>query len=76
MKRFFVKKHAHSVPLLIIKQNADNSNVKEYKSIEEAIADLENDPSVLLHKIEKLKSSVKKLKDKTLIKIKNGELIK
>ena len=73
---FFTKKHSKSAPLLIIKKDADDSNVKEYKSIEEAIADLENDPNVPAEKIEKLKSSLKNLKYKSSIKIKNGEIIK
>lgn len=79
---FFTKKNSVSVPLLIIKKDTDLSrlrddvNVKEYKSIEEAIADLENDPNVPTYKIEKLRSSLKNLKNKTSIKIKNGEIIK
>ena len=79
---FFTKKHSMSVPLLIIKKDADLSrtrddlNVKEYKSIEEAIADLENDPNVPADKIKKLKSSLKNLKNKTSIKIRNGEIVK
>lgn len=64
-----------SIPLLIIKKNADDANVKEYTSIEEAIADLENDPNVPSDKIEKLRSSLNKLKNKTSIKIRNGEII-
>jgi len=63
------------MPLLIIKKGADDVNVKEYKSIEEAIADLEIDPNVPSDKIEKLRSSLKNLKNKTSIKIKNGEII-
>jgi len=79
---FLTKKHSVSAPLLIIKKDADLSrtrddlNVKEYKSIEEAITDLENDPNVPADKIEKLKSSLKNLKYKTSIKIRNGEIIK
>jgi hypothetical protein len=65
-----------SSPLLIIKKNTDDANVKEYHSIEEAIADLENDPNVPLDKIEKLKSLLNQLKNKTSIKISNGEIIK
>ena len=74
--RLFTKKLSKSAPLLIIKKNADDANVKEYKSIEEAITDLENDPNVPAYKIEKLRSSFKSLKDKTSIKIRNGEIIK
>jgi hypothetical protein len=80
--KFFTEKHsclptgkAGSAPLLIIKKETDNANVKEYKSIEDAIADLENDPNVSADKIEKLRLSVKNLKNKTSIKIKNGEII-
>ena len=71
----FSKKPTLSAPLLIIKKDADDTNIKEYNSIEEAIADLENDPNVPSDKIEKLKSSLKQLKNKTSIKIRNGEII-
>lgn len=72
------KMHAdktESTPLLIIKKNVDDTKVKEYDSIEEAIADLENDPNVPSDKIEKLRSSLNNLKNKTSIKIRNGEII-
>jgi len=72
----FSKKPTKSAPLLIIKKDADDANVKEYESIEEAIADLENDPNVSADKIERLRSSLKKLKNKTSIKIRNGEIVK
>lgn len=65
-----------NVPLLIIKKKAHEADTKEYNSIEEAIADLENDPNVPLDKIAKLKSSLKNLKNKTSIKVRNGEIIK
>jgi polyhydroxyalkanoate synthesis regulator phasin len=76
LKNLFTKKQSVSAPLLIIKKTADDANVKEYNSIEEAITDIEKDPNVPTEKIEKLKSSVRKLKDKTCIKIRNGEIIK
>lgn len=76
LKHLFTRKQSVSTPLLIIKKGADNANVKEYNSIEEAIADIENDPNVPAEKIEKLKSSIRMLKDKTSIKIRNGEIIK
>ena len=72
---FFSQKRAKASPLLIIKQDSTDANVKEYKSIEEAIADLENDPNVPSEKIEKLKASLKKLKNKTSITIRNGEIL-
>jgi len=71
----FKNKPSGSAPLLIIKKSTEDNNIKEYQSIEEAIADLENDPNVPSDKIEKLKSSLKQLKNKTSIKIRNGEII-
>ncbi len=75
LKRFFVKKRAAAAPVLIIKKDTDEKKVKEFDSIEEAIADLENDPNVSSEKIERLKTSIKQLKNKTTIKIMNGEII-
>jgi len=71
----FKKGHSTSAPVLIIKKDTNDSNIKEFNSIEEAISDLENDPNVSAIKIEKLKLSLKNLKNKTSIKIKNGEII-
>jgi len=74
-------KNYKPTPLLIIKKETSFSNskydadVKEYSTIDEAIADLENDPNVPKEKIEKLKSSLKLLKNKTSITIRNGEII-
>lgn len=76
LKNFFLKENSGNVPLLIIKKKTGEADTKEYSSIEEAIADLENDPNVPAEKIEKLKSSFKNLKNKTSIKIRNGEIIK
>jgi len=72
----FTGKPAKAAPLLIIKKETDNSDIKEYQSMEEAIADLENDPNVPSDKIVKLKSSLKNLKNKTSITIRNGGIIK
>ncbi|MDP3462254.1 MAG: hypothetical protein Q8S18_05625 [Bacteroidales bacterium] len=72
---FFRKKTTDLSPLFIIKKNTDDGLVKEYRSIEEAIAELENDPNISVEKIEKLRVSVKNLKDKRIIKIKNGEIV-
>jgi len=69
------KKHPAAAPLLIIKKEASDTNTKEYKSIEEAITDLESDPNVPFEKIEKLRTTLNKLKNKTSIKIRNGEII-
>ncbi len=73
---FFTKKNIKPSPLLIIKQDMNDTNVKEFKSIDEAIADLESDLNVSKEKIEKLKSSLLKLKNNSIIKIRNGEIIK
>lgn len=64
------------MPLLIIKKDVGDVNVKEYQYIDDAIADLGKDPNVPAIKIENLKSSLKLLKNKTSIKIRNGEIIK
>lgn len=74
--RYFLKKNSKSSPLLIIKKGADNNNIKEYNSIEEAIRDLEKDPNISREKIDKLKSSIEKLKNKSSIKIRDGEIVK
>lgn len=74
--RYFRKRKVESSPLVIIKKVADEFNIKEYNSIEEAIRDLENDPNISREKINKLKESLKNLKDKSLIKIRDGELLK
>lgn len=73
--RLSFQKNRDAAPLLIIKKEASDTNIKEYKSIEEAITDLESDPNVSKEKIEKLKSSLKSLKNKTSITIRNGEII-
>jgi hypothetical protein len=74
--RLLTKKLSKPAPLLIIKKEVEDSNIKEYLSIEEAISDLENDPNVSAEKIKKLRSTLKNLKNKTSIKIRNGEIIK
>ena len=73
---FIIKNRSGVTPILIIKKDTEDINVKEYKSIEEAIIDLENDPNVPFDKIEKLRSSLENLKNRSSIKIRNGELIK
>jgi hypothetical protein len=79
MKQFmglFKKKQSPSVPLFIIKKDADDGGVKEYKSMEEAIADLERDPNVSQDKIATIRASLRSLKNKTTIRIKNGQILK
>jgi len=71
----FNRKRVKNAPLLIIKKGADDDRDIEYESIDDAISDLENDPNVPVDKIENLKSSLKQLKNKTSITIRNGEII-
>ena len=71
----FRRRKNRIAPLLIIRKDAGEALVKEYKSLEDAIADLETDPNVSLEKIEKLKISLKQFKNKTSITIRNGEII-
>lgn len=75
INKYFFKKN-NSLPLLIIKKDNNDEIIKEYKSIEDAIADIESDPNVSAEKIEILKASLIKLKNRTTIKIKDGEIIK
>lgn len=76
LKSLFGQNTKASAPLLIIKKETGDSDVREYSSIEDAIADLEKDPNVPAEKIEKLKTSLQKLKNNSTIKILNGEIIK
>jgi len=73
--KLFAKKETKPAPLLIIKKETIDADVKDYKSFEEVIADLEADPHVPTDKIEKLKRSLNQLKSKTSITIRNGEII-
>ena len=81
--KFFTKNQSNHTlnktglaPFLMITKEPDDTNVKQYQAVYDAIADLENDPHVPADKIEKLKLSLKNLKNKTSIKIQNGEIIK
>lgn len=74
-KQKFFPGETNTVPLLIIKKEKANENIKEYNSIESAIADLENDANVSKEKLEKLKTSFNNLKFKSSIKIKESEII-
>lgn len=72
--RFFKKKPKTSAPLIVIRKDSEDT-IKEYNSIEDAIKDLEKDPNISVEKIEKLRSSLKQLKNKTSIKIKDGDIV-
>jgi len=69
------RKKETKAPLLIIKKEPEDSTMKEYISIEEAINDLEKDPNVPSDLLAKLKKSYKNLKNKSSIIIKDGEII-
>jgi hypothetical protein len=75
LRSLFAKKTPKSAPLLIIRKDTDDADIRKYQSIEEAITDLENDPNVPSDKIEKLKSSLHQLKNKSSITIRNGEIM-
>ncbi len=69
----FGKKDTPSkAPFVIINKDQE---VIEYDSIEDAIAELEKDTEIPSYKIEKIRASFEKLKNKGKIKIKNGEII-
>lgn len=72
----FKRKLSPSIPLFIIKKDADDAGVKEYTSMEEAISDLERDPNVSQDKIATIRASLKSLKNKNTIRIKNGQILK
>jgi septal ring factor EnvC (AmiA/AmiB activator) len=71
----FTRKISKPIPLLIIKKGVDDVSIKECTTIEKAIADLERGINVSREEIERLRSSLKNLKNKTSIKLKNGEII-
>lgn len=73
--KIFSRKRVKPVPLLIIRKDSDDTNIKEYESIEAAIADLEKDANVSSDKINRLRTLLKNLKNKTTIRIRNGEII-
>lgn len=72
---FFSKEKYKTAPLLIIRKDAEKENIKEYNTIEEAISELEDDLSVSKDKIVKIKSSLHNLRFKSIVKIKDGEIV-
>lgn len=61
------------VPFVIINKDPE---IIEYDNIEIAISELEKDPEIPKHKIEKIRASFEEMKNKGKIRIKNGEIIK
>ena len=74
IKNIFGKKESgNKAPFVIISKEPP---IVEYDNIEVAISELEKDPDIPKHKLEKMRASFEELKDKGKIKIKNGEIIK
>lgn len=69
------QKTPKSAPLIIIQKDSNNSEVKEYNSIEKAIAELEYDAGIPKEKLEQLKKSLDTLKHKNSVRIRNCEII-
>ncbi|MBK8983570.1 MAG: hypothetical protein IPM38_14955 [Ignavibacteria bacterium] len=59
-------------PFVIISKDP---TIIEYDNIEVAIAELEKDPEIPMHKMDKIRASFEKLKDNGKVKISNGEII-
>ncbi|MBS1552369.1 MAG: hypothetical protein JST15_09925 [Bacteroidetes bacterium] len=74
IQKFFGKSESgNKAPLVIINKDQE---IIEYDSIETALADLETDPDIPKHKMEKIRASFEELKNKGKIRIKNGEIVK
>jgi len=69
------KKSVNSAPLFIIQKDSNSQETKEYSSIGKAISDLENDLNIPKEKLEELRKSLDSLKNKSTIRIKNGEIV-
>jgi len=72
-KLFGKKVSDNKAPFVIINKDQE---IIEYDSIEDAIAELEKDPDIPKHKMEKIRASFEDMKNKGKIRIKNGEIIK
>ena len=57
-------KSGNSAPLFIIQKDSNSQETKEYSSIENAIADLENDLNIPKEKLVQLRKSLNNLKNK------------
>lgn len=73
VNNFFGKKESDkNAPFIIINKEPA---VIEYDNIEVAISQLEKDPDIPKHKLERMRASFEELKCKGKIRIKNGEII-
>jgi len=68
-------KSGTSAPLFIIQKDSNSQKTKEYSSIENAIADLQNDLNIPKEKLVQLRKSLNNLKHKSSIRIMNGEIV-
>ncbi|HEY5123330.1 MAG TPA: hypothetical protein VIK14_06295 [Ignavibacteria bacterium] len=75
LKGIIKKQNHNSAPLIIIQKDSDSSETKEYDTVEKAIADLENDLNIPKEKLKVLRKSLENLKNKSSIRIKNGEIV-
>ncbi|HEY5533884.1 MAG TPA: hypothetical protein VIL99_02930 [Ignavibacteria bacterium] len=75
LKGIIKKQNHNSAPLIIIQKDSNSIENKEYSSIEIAIADLEGDLNIPKDKLEQLRKSLNSLKNKSSIRIKNGEIV-
>ena len=69
---FGKKESDKKAPFVIISKEPQ---IIEYDNIEVAISELEKDPDIPKHKLEKMRASFEELKNKGKIKISNGEII-
>ncbi len=73
VNKFFGKKESgKKAPFVII---SNEPPTIEYDHIEVAISELEKDPDIPKHKLEKMRTSFEQLKNKDKIRIKNGEIV-
>lgn len=73
IKEFFGRNEAgKKAPFVIISKEP---SVIEYENIEVALSELEKDPDIPKHKLEKLRAEIESLKSKGKIKISNGEIV-
>jgi hypothetical protein len=74
LKKLFGRRlEARKAPVMVI--GTDSNEIREYESIELAISELEKDPNVQEEKIQKLRTSIDRLRAKGVVKIQNGEII-
>ena len=68
-------KSGTSAPLFIIQKDSNSQETKEYSSIENAIADLQNDLNIPKEKLVQLRKLPDNLKHKNSIRVRNEEIV-